>query len=248
MRQFFILGLAASALGSALQAQEATNSGIKLSELLPYQKAFTNLPAEKRENFIKHQRESSRLFSEKRIIETLEALKLAQKEFDRSPETWNLRGSCYVEMRAFEKALACYAKAAEITGKNPSIQFNIAEIYFVTHEWQKAHDALEALLDKLPENRPDLARISEFKLMLCKLKIGEEQAARELADKYDFLDDSPYHYFAKAALAYERDDVTEAQEWIARAVRIFRDPAILAPWRDTMVEYGHIKSFYGNNQ
>ena len=31
------------------------------------------------------------------------------------------------------------------------------------------------------------------------------------------------------------------------AGRVFRDPNILAPWQDTLVEYGYIKSFYGDN-
>ena len=31
------------------------------------------------------------------------------------------------------------------------------------------------------------------------------------------------------------------------ANRIFQDPNILAPWQDTLVEYGYIKSFYGGD-
>lgn len=249
MRSKLLITISAIAFSALLPAQQSdTPSGQSLDQLLPFQRAFYNLPEESRSHFIKQQQEAVRLFNEKRVIETLEALKLAEEEFDRSPELWNLRGSCYVELRAFDKALKCFNKAAEIAGNNHSIQFNIAEVYFVTHEWQKAHDAFEALLKEIPEERMELQRLAEFKLMLCKLKIGEEQAGRILADKYDFLDDSPYHYFAKAALAFERDDVEEAEQWIGRAARIFRNQAILAPWHDTLVEYGHIKSFYGNNQ
>jgi hypothetical protein len=68
-----------------------------------------------------------------------------------------------------------------------------------------------------------------------------------LAEKYDFLDDSPFHYYAKAALAYEAEDLLKAEEWLAVAARIFQDPNILAPWQDTLVEYGYIKSFYGDD-
>ena len=39
----------------------------------------------------------------------------------------------------------------------------------------------------------------------------------------------------------------KAEEWLAMAGRIFRDPNVLAPWQDTLVEYGYIKSFYGED-
>jgi hypothetical protein len=39
----------------------------------------------------------------------------------------------------------------------------------------------------------------------------------------------------------------KAEEWLAIAGRIFQDPNVLAPWQDTLVEYGYIKSFYGDD-
>ena len=68
-----------------------------------------------------------------------------------------------------------------------------------------------------------------------------------LAGKYTFEDDSPFYYFAQAALAYDNKDLIKAEEWLAMAGRIFRDPNVLAPWQDTLVEYGYIKSFYGED-
>ena len=247
MRRLTLIALTIFASAPLLQAQAGLGNTkpVDIDKLLPYQKAFTNLPLQKRTEFIKHQREAARLFSEKRVIESLDALVLAERVFDQSPELHNLRGSCYVELRAFEKSLASFRKALEISGGNPSILFNVGEVYFVTQKWQQAHDNFEALLKNLPKENVGLGRITEFKLMLCKLKLDKEQEAMALAEKYDFLDDSPYHYFAKATLAYEKDDLEEAEQWIARAGRIFRNPAILAPWHDTMVEYGYIKSFYG---
>jgi len=74
-----------------------------------------------------------------------------------------------------------------------------------------------------------------------------EDDALILANKYDFLDDSPFYYYAQAAIAYESDDTIKAEEWLAICSRIFRDPQILAPWQDTLVEFGYIKSFYGDD-
>lgn len=215
--------------------------------LLPHQQAFLNLPEENRKEFIKHLSEANRIFQQKRIFETLDELDKASAIFKDSPEIHNLRGSCYVEMRAFDKALVEFNKAIALSKDNPSIDFNIAEVYFVTREWQKACDLFEKVLKALPPTPIALPRLVEFKILLCKKKLGKDDEVTILAEKYDFLDDSPYYYFAQAALAYDAKDLVKAEEWLARAGRIFQDANVLAPWQDTLVEYGYIKSFYGDD-
>jgi tetratricopeptide (TPR) repeat protein len=215
--------------------------------LLPNQQAFLNLPEESRKEFAKHLVEASRTFQQKRIFETMEELDKATAVFKESPEIHNLRGSCYVEMRAFDKAMAEFNKAAALSKDNPSIEFNIGEVNFVTKQWQKAYDIFQKVLKLVPAENTSLSRLIEFKILLCMKKLGKDNDAIILAEKYDFLDDSPFYYFAQATLAYEKKDMVKAEEWLARANRIFRDPNILAPWQDTLVEYGYIKSFYGDD-
>ena len=214
--------------------------------LMPNQQAFLNLPEERRNEFIKHLGEANRLFQQKRIFETLEEIEKAMKIFTDSPEVYNLRGSCFVEMRSFEKALADFQKAISYTKDNPSIEFNIAEVYFVTKEWKKSVDLFEKIMKVLPPENIALGRLVEFKILLCKKKLGLKDEVTILAGKYDFLDDSPFYYYAQAALAYDDNNLIKAEEWLAIAGRIFRDPNVLAPWQDTLVEYGYIKSFYGD--
>lgn len=215
-------------------------------ELLPNQQAFLNLPEQSRKDFVKHLGEATRMFQQKRIFETLEEVDKAEKIFADSPEIMNLRGSCYVEMRAFDKALEQFQKAATLSKNNPSINFNIAEVLFVTKEWQKSHDLFLEIMKQLPPENTALGRLVEFKILLCKKKLGLDDEVTVLAEKYDFLDDSPFYYYAQAALAYEAKNLIKAEEWLAIAGRIFQDPNVLAPWQDTLVEYGYIKSFYGD--
>ncbi len=214
------------------------------TELLPNQRAFLNLPEEKRKEFVKHLVEANRIFQQKRIFETLEEIDKASAIFNQSPELHNLRGSCYVEMRDFDKALVEYNKALALAKDNANIEFNIGEIYFVTQKWQKSLDVFEKILAPITKGNIALGRLVEFKIMLCKIKLGQDVAA--LADKYDYLDDSPYYYYAKAAMAYEAGNASKAEEWLATAGRVFRNPASTAPWKDTMVEYGYIKGFHAN--
>lgn len=228
-----------------IQAQDDANKDIDVDALLPAQKEFLNLPAADRKKFVEHFGEASRYFQQKRVFECLEALHEAEKIFSDSAELLNLRGSCYVEMRAFDKALAAFEKALEHNPKNTSVKFNIAEVLFVTKQWQESHDLFEKILTEVPENNTSLTRLVEFKILLCKKKLGKNEEALILAEKYDYLDDSPYYYYAKAAISYDEGELLQAEQWLARANRIFRDPAVIAPWQDTLVEFGYIKSFYG---
>lgn len=258
MRSNSLFVLIAMTLSPMLLAQEKPGAKDKpaknlqqaqrVDKLTPQQREFLKLPAEKRQEHVKNLQEAARLFSRKEILQSLNSLRLAETAFADNPELWNMRGSCYVEIRAFDKALESFQKALNIAGDNPSILFNVGEVYFVSQQWQKAHDIFKTVMDKLPTGRQGLGRITEFKLMLCKLKLGKEDEAQILSEKYDYQDDSPYHYYAKAAMACHRDDMTTGQEEIARAGRIFREPQILAPWQDTLIEFGYIKSHYGSSE
>ena len=253
MKAKVLAALLLTLVSAAAQDEAAANVGkpeVPAKALLPNQQAFLNLPEESRNDFIKHLSEANRLFQQKRVFETLDEIAKASKIFDDSPEIYNIRGSCYVEFRAFDKALKDFEKARSYSKDNASLEFNIAEIYFVTKEWKKAADLYDKILKLLPPDNSQamaLGRLSEFKLMLCKIKLGLRDEAVILSEKYDFLDDSPYYYYAQAALAYEAQNLVKAEEWLAIASRVFPDPNILAPWQDTMVEYGYIKSFYGED-
>ena len=213
--------------------------------IAPNEQAFLNLPEERRKEFGKQLGDAQRLFQQKRIFETFEALDKADAVFPDSQGSLNLRGACYVEIRNFDKATAAFNKALLLLPDNPSINFNIAEVLFVTKKWQEAHDLFVKVFQQLPKDNMALARLVEFKILLCKKKLGMKEEAAALAKKYGFDDDSPYYCFAQAAIAYDDKDLVKAEEWLARASRIFTNPEVISPWQDTFVEFGYIKSFYG---
>ena len=245
MKRFFLLIFIITA---PLHAQSEATADNEVADLLPSQKEFLNLPEEDRKEFAETFGEAARYFQQKRIFECLDALTEAEKIFENSAELLNLRGSCYVEMRAFDKAMDAFEKALKINPNNTSIRFNVAEVLFVTRQWQEAHDKFQEILKEIPESNTSLGRLVEFKLLLCKKKLGKDAEVEILAEKYDYQDDSPFYYYAQAALAYEDDKLLEAEQWLARANRIFRDPNVIAPWQDTLVEFGYIKSFYGDDE
>lgn len=237
-------------LCTPLLAQEPAPADAKPEmKLAPHQQAFLNLPEEARTQFYKQLGEATRMFRDKRIFESLDHLNQAQAIFPDSPEVQNLYGSCYVEIRDFDKALAKFTRAAELANGDASIEFNVGEVYFCTKEWQKCLDTLKDVLTKLQVDNKNLAlaRLVEFKIMLCQLKLGQEAEAAKLATKYDEMDDSPIYYYSNAAMDYFKGDNMKAEMWLARGNKVHDDPGVTAPWQDTLVEYGYIKSFYGDD-
>jgi tetratricopeptide (TPR) repeat protein len=241
MKRFLFLSLVFTV---TLHAQNSKPAEKAVSDLSTSQKEFLNLPEEKRKEFIEYYHDAQRLLTTKRVFETLEALDNAENIFSKSVELYNLRGSCYVEMRIFDKAEVAFKKALEVSPNNPSVMFNVGESMFVSGQWQASHDVFQKILKMLPPNAMAMSRLIEFKILLCKKKLGLDQEVRILTDKYDYQDDSPFYYYAKAVVAFDEKELVEAEQWMARASRIFRDPNVLTPWQDTMIEYGYIKSFF----
>ncbi len=248
----------------SLRAQEKAPTADEVHIVPQWKKDFEAIGPAKQKSYHKHMLEAGRLFGQKRIIETLNEIAEGQRVFPDDPNALNLIGACYVEFRAFDKARSAFESALEKQGAyldnlegvrgdalkrrmKPvlNILFNLAEIDFVTKEWKSCQKRIEALLPLMDSKNPTLLRLIEFKYLLCKVKLGQIDEARGLASKYDYLDDYPYYYYANAALAYHDEKLEEAERWRGSARRVFRSTATLAPWEDTMIESGFVKSFYG---
>lgn len=208
-----------------------------------------NLPKEKRAKYFEHYFRADSLFKQKRIFECLDEIHALHEIYSKNPASLNLEGACYVEFRSFEKARLAFAKALKANPGNFNVRFNLAEIEFVTENWAESLKQLEAL-SKEAESKVQLATmlpLIKFKILLCKLKTDDVEGAKAIVAETDFLDDSPLFYYGNAALEYFADNGAEAEVWLARGGRIFRNPAQIAPWQDTLIEFGYIKSFYGGD-
>jgi tetratricopeptide (TPR) repeat protein len=229
--------------------QPAPAPAAPAKEKLPYEIAFSNLPETKRVEYAGKLIEARRLFNEKRIFEAIDKANEGIKIFPDDPEMLNLLGACQVEFRNFDKAMEAFKKADAQMPENPQIYFNIAELNFVTKNWEEAEVNLTKVMKLTPlkadKSSFQVNRLTEFKLLLAKLKLGKRAEAAAMAKKYDYLDDSPYPYYAQAALLFDEGKDVEAEGVLARGKRIFQDPGMIAPWQDTMIEFGYVKGFFG---
>ena len=208
---------------------------------------ISNLAPTDQEKFKGHFTKAVSLFRQKRILESLNEIAEAEKIHKEYPGTLNLKGLCYLEFRDFKNARENFVAALALSPKDGDIIINIAELDFVTKNWVSCEKNLNEALLLTNEKQIQKTRLIEFKLLLAKIKLNKTEEVETLSKKYGFDDDSPFHYYAEAAMAYEREDREKAEEWIRICGRVFRKPELLARWQDALIEYGHIPGFYGGD-
>lgn len=254
---FLSLGVLLGVSLSPVLAQEDGALPEEKAEIPAFVAKFTNLPEEKRRSYGEHKLKAQQFFRQKRTFEALDQIHQALEIFDEEPAMWNLQGSCHVEFRSFDKARQAFQRALALDPKNSGVLFNLAEMDFVTKQWEDCIEKMGTLTKRLEENSEgelsgnilQLHHLALFKSMLAHLKLGQEDEAREVAESnWDDWDDTPFTYYSKAALAYHTEDEEEASRWIMSAVRVFGGLEKVANWQDTLIEYGYVKSFYGGDE
>lgn len=250
----FILVFAALGLFSGVAAGQGEEK--KEADVPAFVIKFTNLPEEERRAYGEHKLKAEQFFRQKRTFESLDQIHQAQDIFDEDPTLWNLKGSCHVEFRSFDKAREAFQRALALDKDNTGILFNLAEMDFVSKEWKDCITKMATLTERLEEKSKgemseavqNLHHLAVFKRMLAHLKLGEEDKARELAEEnWEDWDDTPFTYYSKAALAHHAKDEDEANRWIMSAIRVFDGLQGVANWQDTLIEFGYVKSFYGGD-
>lgn len=231
-------------------AQETSTETPQKTDQPAFITDLQNLPQEKRDQYGQLFVEAQALFQQKRIFECLEMIDQLEAIYPNNPAVTNMRGACYVEFRNFPKARLAFAKSSAALPDDFNIRFNIAEIDFVAQNYPESLKRFQELYAE-SEKKDTLAGIRpliQFKVVLCLLKTDQVPAASEIVEATSFLDDTPLHYFGNAALLYQLDQKAQAEQWLARASRVFGNtPEVLAPWQDTLIEFGYIKSFYGGD-
>ncbi len=222
---------------SAQQASPASPTPAWIQE-------FNNLPETTRKNYIDQFHKAERLLAQKRTMECLFSLIELEKLYPGNPSLYNLRGACYIEIRNIEKALENFKKAEQLDPTNLTIQFNLAEAYYVNHDYAKALKAFTELLPPFKDNH-NMTPLLQFKRYICAQKLNNQTLAGELENLYGPMDDTPYYYCTRAILKFMAGDRNAAQEQLISAVRIYGGTNAIQTFTDAMMEAGIIPSPYG---
>lgn len=173
-----------------------------------------------------------------RYSDALEKLDAVEKLTPNLADIYALRGDIYLapRRRDFDLALPQFQKAAELEPQSPLPKFNLAEFYFVKHEFDTALQSFTKLTTDFPKLPMVIRHLVHYKRALCELKLGHRKAAEQIiADSFTFMDDTPAYYFSKSALAFESGDTAKANEWVQRGVAVFKGPAC-EPYYDAFKE------------
>ena len=225
---------------------------------------FSNLPIEVRQKYFGMKQNAYRYFSNKRTFESMMVLYEMMEIFDEDPQVFNLLGSIHIEFRNFNRARDIFTQALNLSIGDSMLLFNLAEIEFCTSNWETALKRFEQLKKETAgQQETELNKLISLKVMLCNLALAHSDnkkidnskkatyldTAKKLANKYDYLDDTPYYYYSQAALAFHEEDRIKASQWLTSAQNVFgSNPASLASWNDTFIEFGYITSHYGTDE
>ena len=159
---------------------------------------------------------------------------------------YNLRGACYIEIRNIEKALENFEKALKLDPENLTVQFNLAEALYVSHDYAKALKAFTELLPHFKDtDKNGIIPLLQFKRYICARKLDNQPLAKELEGLYGPMDDTPYYYCIQAVMKYLGGDQNAAQEQVLSAFRIYQGTSALQAFTDAMTEAGILPSPYG---
>lgn len=173
-----------------------------------------------------------------RFVDALLKLDEIEAAFPGSSDVHSLRGSIQLApaIRDFAKAETSFNKAAELAKDQLAPSFNLAELSFVRHDWTEARKRFEALVKEHPKMPMQIRHLAYFKILICQLKTGDAAAAEQtLKDNFTFMDDTPAYYFSKAALAFHKEEKSEAQSWLAKAASLFGDKPSMS-YMDSLIE------------
>jgi tetratricopeptide (TPR) repeat protein len=181
------------------------------------------------------------LLGQQHYFDALQELDKAEALVPDNPVLTNVRGSIYTATRDFDKARACFEKSEKLLPGAFEPRFNLAELLYVQESYGEAENAFVALLKEFPRLREEVRHLTQFKVIVCRLKQNKVAEAEEVTKNFTFMDDTPAYYYTKAAFSFQKSDKDDAKSWIAKAMRIFNRTQN-SPYIDTLMEARWVNS------
>jgi tetratricopeptide (TPR) repeat protein len=128
----------------------------------------------------------------------------------------NLRGAIYTKLGRYDEARGIFASILSGDPNYFPAAFNLGEVQFVQGDYAGALESFEALRRRDPRNE-----LLRFKVMLCQLLTGQEDAARRLAAGFIPAGSTPAWYYAQAILARQSGDEKTAKKHLTAARQIY---------------------------
>ena len=165
---------------------------------------------------------------------------MADELYQAHSDVLNLRGSCHMELRDFEKALTDFSQALKKMPESPAIHFNLGEVHFVSKRWDHAIQSFNQAKDRLAPESDELLQLINFKLMLCEAGRGNRVEFEARAGANSQVQGGPLSEYTKVVRAFQAEDVAAAGEAFKTISELFPNAEVRAPWNDTLTEFGYV--------
>ncbi len=148
--------------------------------------------------------------------DAMQSIEAAEKIMPGTALLANFRGGIYFDQEKYVEATKWFKKALKEDPKFLPARLNLADIDLRKKNYEKARDAYNAMLAENPKNELLLYRV-----FLTWLLVKDDKNAQAALDKIPFPGDTPAHYFAEGAWAFQHGKLQEAAGYFNPGFSIF---------------------------
>jgi Tfp pilus assembly protein PilF len=127
-----------------------------------------------------------------------------------------LRASIYSQRHQWKQAEDDFNAAGRIAPKNVVVKCQLIELKFMQKQYDAARPGFLSLVKD-----PDIGDFAQYKVFLCDLFGGHEDAAKKELDVFNDAMGNPSYYFANAAWDLYHKNVDDARSWLVSASNIY---------------------------
>ncbi len=185
-----------------------------------YQKAYTD---------------SMVAFNKNDFVAAVSFLDEAEKIQPRTPMGLNLRGAIFIRLQKLEEAEVIFRELILLNPQDPIPVFNLGETFFMQKKYAEAKKQFQQFLGM---GRNSDNALGLFKLFLTDLLLGNKAETQKVIDNLRPSPQSPFYYFANAAVSFKQGNEQDGRSWVdsARAIYIagmnaaFADSFVVLGW------------------
>jgi len=158
------------------------------------------------------------------------------------PDSLNIRGAVYLEMKEYAKANQFFEQALKIQPGAFWPKFNLAEINLLQKKSPEARAGFEAI-----RISGGYSELINFKIVETYLVEGSFEVAGEHVAKMKFPGDSAAYYFAHAAFELAQGKKEKGMEWVKSGEGVF-GKARTSFFYDSLADLGWVESRYDKSE
>lgn len=210
------------------QAQQTST----VAELPEWLVNFSNLSRNDREQYLRAFNNAKHAYQQGQWVACIGYLADCEMIFRGNPNVWNLRACCLMEQKYLDEAAEELEKVRKALPDDPVTAMNLANIRMARGQYEESITTLHELRRMLPYETPaELLNVLDFRELLCRIMLGQEEEARAIVKNLSPISDTPLYYYSQAAFALARGNRMEASRHLRTVSSIFSKGNLSVPYQ-----------------